>query len=150
MVIKPLALKRANELVDSLHRHHRPVVGHRFSLGVFDSGRFCGAAIVGRPVSASINQEDVAEVVRLVTDGTKNACSILYAASARVCREMGFDRIGTYILAEEPGVTLRASGWKYSHTTRGDTWDRPNQANRRRVEKHPTTPKQYWYKDLKI
>lgn len=27
----PLTLKEANELVAKLHRHHRPVVGHRFS-----------------------------------------------------------------------------------------------------------------------
>jgi hypothetical protein len=30
--IVPLTLKQANEMVADLHRHHKPVVGHRFSL----------------------------------------------------------------------------------------------------------------------
>ena len=29
----PLTLKQANELVANLHRHHKPEVGHRFSIG---------------------------------------------------------------------------------------------------------------------
>ena len=32
------------------HRHHKPVVGHRFSIGV-ENGEIRGACIVGRPVA---------------------------------------------------------------------------------------------------
>ncbi len=46
----PLTLAQANEMVAGWHRHHRPVVGHRYSLGVRDGdGTPHGAAIVGRP-----------------------------------------------------------------------------------------------------
>lgn len=33
MRVVPLTLKQANKLVAELHRHHKPCVGHRFSIG---------------------------------------------------------------------------------------------------------------------
>lgn len=47
----PLTLRQANAEVLAMHRHHKPVQGHRFSIGAMDGDRLCGAAIVGRPVS---------------------------------------------------------------------------------------------------
>ena len=114
LVLIPLTLAQANQLVLSLHRHHKPVVGHRFSLGLEQDGKLVGAVIVGRPKAKAYDQYRVAEVTRLVTDGTKNACSFLYAAAARVAREMGFDKIQTYILVSEPGTSLRAAGWSFN------------------------------------
>ena len=32
--VVPLTLAQANELIGRLHRHHKPVQGHRFSIGV--------------------------------------------------------------------------------------------------------------------
>ena len=32
-----IELSEANELVSKLHRHHKKVVGHRFSIGVYDN-----------------------------------------------------------------------------------------------------------------
>ena len=53
--MRPLTLKQANSLVESLHRHHKPVVGHRFSLSCEDAvGTVHGAAVVGRPVAREI------------------------------------------------------------------------------------------------
>jgi hypothetical protein len=127
------------------HRHHKPVVGHRFSLGVVDKqGTTHGAAIVGRPVSRETDQYQVAEVTRLVTDGTKNACSILYAGCARVAKEMGFAKIQTYILDTEPGTSLLASGWKFELTTSGGNWNHSWRKQRR--EDQPMCPKQRWAK----
>jgi hypothetical protein len=63
--IVPLTLKQANELVAMLHRHHKPAVGHRFSIGAQKDGKFCGAVIVGRPVARAVSQYEVAEVTRL-------------------------------------------------------------------------------------
>ena len=81
--IVPLELAEANALVKQWHRQHQPVVGHRFSIGAIDSdGLLIGAAIVGRPVARLAGPpRQVLEVVRLVTDGTPNACSMLYAAA---------------------------------------------------------------------
>jgi hypothetical protein len=145
MVVVPLTLKQANELVASLHRHHKPVVGHRFSLGVEDEdGELRGAAIVGRPVSRVLDAYRTAEVTRLVTDGTPNACSLLYGACARVAKEMGFSVIQTYILETEPGTSLRASGWQFVGSTTGGDWNHSKaNAGTRRTDQ-PMEPKQRW------
>nr|WP_216624795.1 XF1762 family protein [Paenibacillus foliorum] len=52
------------------------------------------------------------EVIRCCTDGTKNAASKLYAAAWHAARAMGYRRLVTYTLIEEPGTSLRAAGWK--------------------------------------
>lgn len=121
MRVVPLTLKQANGLISELHRHHKPVVGHRFSIGAESDGKLVAAVVVGRPVSREVDQYRVAEVTRLVTDGTRNACSLLYAAAARAAQAMGFDLIQTYILESEPGTSLKASGWLLVGTTRGGT-----------------------------
>ncbi len=110
MKIVPLTLKQANEFVANHHRHHKPVVGHRFSIGV-ESDALHGVAIVGRPVARNVDQYRVCEITRLATDGTPNACAKLYGAVRRIAKEMGFDRCITYTLSTEPGTSLKASGW---------------------------------------
>lgn len=146
--IIPLTLKQANDLVSRLHRHHKPVVGHRFSLGVLsgEGSGLVGAAIVGRPVARACSQYSIAEVTRLVTDGTPNCCSILYSACARVCREMGFEKIQTYILETEPGTSLKASGWEFKSTTSGGDWNHSWRKGRRTDQ--PMVAKQRWEKSL--
>ena len=108
--IVPLELKQLNALVATLHRHHKPVQGHRFSIGVEIEGKVVGGASVGRPTARMTDQSKVLEVTRLVTDGTKNACSCLYAAAARIGKELGYERIQTFILETEPGISLREIG----------------------------------------
>lgn len=147
-MIFPLSLKRANDLVLIMHRHHKPVQGYKFALGVRDNTHVCGAAIVGRPVSREINSDWVCEVSRLVTDGTKNACSFLYSACARVAREMGYKKIQTYILESEPGTSLLAAGWKQDGVTAGGDWNHSTLYNGKRRTDQPMCPKQRWVKFL--
>ena len=111
LTIKPISLKNANEYVITHHRHHDKVQGHKFSLSVWDGDRLCGVAIVGHPQSRMIDNDNILEVLRLCTDGTYNACSILYARCARIGKEMGYQKIITYILESELGTSLKASGW---------------------------------------
>ena len=33
MKVIPISLKQANDFVEKYHRHHNPVVGHKFSIG---------------------------------------------------------------------------------------------------------------------
>lgn len=144
--VVPLTLKEANELIARLHRHHKPVVGHRFSLGARSDDILVGAAVVGRPVARELPQYEIAEVTRLVTDGTPNACSFLYAACERVAREMGFRRIQTYILESEPGSSVKAVNWKFDGLTSGGNWNHSWRKGRR--EDQPMVAKQRWVKDL--
>lgn len=145
----PLTLRQANQLVTIWHRHHKADRGHRFSIGVTKNRDVVGAVIVGRPKSKELNPEEVAEVTRLVTDGTPHACLFLYAAAARACLAMGFLWIQTYILEEEPGTSVEAAGWKFSHLTKGGTWassQRYIAQGRRRDQ--PEGPKRCYQKSL--
>lgn len=133
LTIVPIELSEANALVKRWHRHHKEAQGHRFSIGVYDTKKqeLVGAAIVGRPVARLVNWRTTVEVVRLVSDGTKNACSILYAASARIAKELGYEKIQTYILDTETGVSLLASGW---HSRPGRRDDQPKNTKQRWVK----------------
>lgn len=108
----PLTLAKANDAIAKWHRHHKPVVGHRFSLGVVDeTGTLRGVLCAGRPVARMLDQDLILEVNRVATDGCPNACSALYGSARRAALAMGFDRVITYILDTEPGTSLRAAGW---------------------------------------
>jgi hypothetical protein len=133
-----IELDEANAFVTQFHRHHKPVVGHLFSLGAVLGDKIVGVAIVGRPVARMRDDGLTAEVTRLCTDGTRNACSFLYGASARAAFALGFKKIGTYILASEGSMTLKASGWRMVGEVRGRSWSTPS---RPRVDKHPTQDK---------
>jgi hypothetical protein len=138
MTIERIGLDEANEFVRQHHRHHKPVVGHLFSIGAALDGQIIGVAIIGRPVARERDDGVTAEITRLATDGTRNACSFLYGAAARASFALGFKRIGTYILASEPGVSLSAAGWRKIAEVRGRSWSCPS---RPRVDKHPTQAK---------
>ena len=133
LVLKHVELKDANEFIEAYHRHHKSVIGHRFSLGAYDGEKLCGVAIVGRPKAREIDYKKTVEVTRLCTDGTPNACSFLYAACRRCAKELGYERIITYILESENGTSLKAAGWNCSYVTKGGSWDTPS---RRRTGKY--------------
>ena len=121
--VRPLELRELNAFVEQHHRHHKKVQGHRFSIGAYnEAGDLVGACSVGRPVARKTDAKKVAEVTRLVTDGTKNACSILYAAASRACKAIGFERIQTFILETELGTSLIASGWVFDGVSAGGQW----------------------------
>lgn len=138
MQIVPCELDEANAFVRQYHRHHGPVVGHKFSVAVEKGGQVCGVAIVGRPVSRLLDDGWTLEVTRLASNGCKNACSALYAACWRAARSMGYRRMVTYILSSEQGTSVRSAGWKEVGRTSGGSWSR---GSRPRVDKHPTQAK---------
>lgn len=141
LTIVPITLAEANTYVEREHRHHKKVVGHRFSIGLAQGDKIVGVVIVGRPVARARDDGFTAEVTRLCTDGTPHACSKLYAAAWRAARAMGYRRIGTYILVDEPGTSLKAAGWKMIGSTPGRSWDVPS---RPRVDKHPLGQRTLW------
>jgi hypothetical protein len=146
MKIVPITLKKANEIVTQWHRHHKPSVGHKFSIALVEDEDYIGIAICGRPVARGSDDGLTLEVARLCTDGTPNACSKLYGACARVVKEMGYVKIQTYILQSEPGTSLKASGWIMEAVTAGGQWKRTDGIINRTDQ--PTEPKQRWVKFL--
>lgn len=146
MAIIPLTLKTANEYVAERHRHHKPSVGHKFSIGLSVDNELVGVAICGRPVARMSDNGLTLEVSRLCTNGTQNACSKLYGACARIAKEMGYKKIQTYVLESEPGTSLKASGWTLESITAGGYWKYTNGKPRRTDQ--PDEPKQRWVKFL--
>jgi hypothetical protein len=124
LCLQPLSLREAYAFVALHHRHHRPPQGAKFAIGLNDGDAVVAAAIVGRPVARALDDGWTAEVTRLCTNGTPHAASKLYAACWRACRAMGYRRLITYVLKEEPGISVRAAGWREVGQTRGDTWSR--------------------------
>lgn len=130
----PMSRDDANEFVRQHHRHRGRVPGHKFALGAgvpvlgsIEVGtvlRIVGVAIVGRPVSRHLDNGWTLEVLRLCTDGHRNAPSFLYGASWRAARALGWRRLITYTLATEPGTSPRAAGWREVGRTRAQTWER--------------------------
>ena len=121
--IVPLDLAHANTLVSQLHRHHDPVIGHRFSIGCVSGRQIVGVAICSRPVARRLDDGWTLEVTRVATDGTANACSKLYGASWRIARQMGFCRLVTYTLPEEGGASPRGSGFTLDGSSLGRAWN---------------------------
>ena len=138
LVIVTCSLEEANNFVALWHRHHKPVVGHKFSLSVVDDQDVRGVAIIGRPVSRHLDDGRTLEVTRVATDGCPNACSALYGAARRATFALGYQRLITYTLGTESGASLRGAGWKVIGEAGGGSWSRPS---RPRVDKAPLQTK---------
>lgn len=151
--IRPIILREANAYVAAYHRHNIPTNGHKWSLSCWDGDRLCGVAIAGQPVARNLDDGLTLEIRRVCTDGTYNACSMLYGACARAAKAMGYKRIVTYTLLSEPGTSLKASGWICEGQCGGGGWDRPSRPREEVQEtlfgeerKYSNDPKVRWTK----
>ena len=144
--LRPISLRDANEYVRKYHRHHKPVAGHKFSIGCEADGELVGVIIAGRPVSRYLDDGFTLEVTRLCTNGAKNACSFLYGAAARAAAAMGYKRIITYTLESENGASLRASGWICQGKAGGLRWTGKRQP---KEEQYPAQMKLRYEKQLR-
>ena len=147
ITIIPLSLRKANEMVSALHRHHAAIKMSRYCLGALDDANVLrGVAIVHSPASPWADRTRIVEVARLCTDGAPNVCSALYGACARVAKQMGYESIQTFILSTEPGTSLRASGWECVGASLRGQWDR----RRSKVVTHLFGEKQIFWGDTKV
>ena len=136
--IVPIKQSEAKAFIKQIHRHHKPPVGSIFQIACAKDNKIVGVIMVGRPVSRNLDNGWCLEVNRLATDGTKNACSILYSAAWRVAKNLGYKRLITYILEDENGASLRASNWLEIGARGGGSW---NVKSRPRVDEHPLQKK---------
>lgn len=139
--IIPIGLDEANAFIEKHHRHHQPVVGHKFSIGVVQNSKVVGVACIGRPVARFADDGLTLEVNRCCTDGTLNACSKLYASAWKAAKAMGYRKLITYTLPEEGGASLRGAGWVIAAKSKGGSW---SCQSRPRIDKHPLQKKLRW------
>ena len=121
---RPISLKQANEFVSNHHRHNKPVAGHKFSIGLFDDDKLIGVAICGRPVARMADDGLTLEILRVCTDGTRNANSMLYSRVKKIAQVIGYQKVLTYTLTEESGSSLRAVGVQKSGIVKPREWSR--------------------------
>lgn len=156
--IAPISIRDANAFVEEHHRHHGKKTGCRFAISCVSGGVLHGVAICSNPVARNADDGLTLEVSRCCTDGTRNACSILYSACARIARAMGFRKIQTYILESETGTSLKASGWINEGISGAPNWtDHASERTKQRAmyrqldfirndKKPPDEMKQRWAK----
>lgn len=126
MRLRPITLRKARAFIAAHHRHNVPPRGWRFGVGLEEDGELVGVAVGGRPVSPTLDDGLTLEVTRVCTLGQKNASTMLYGAVCRAAKALGYERIVTYTLDSESGISLRAAG--FTETNRSSDarhWGRP-------------------------
>ena len=127
LVIRPVSLKTAQQYVRDNHRHNKPPVGHKFSIGLYDGDKLVGTATAGRPVARALDDGFTLEVTRTCTDGTRNANSMLYGAIVRAATALGYRKCVTYTQHDESGASLRGAGWSPTKQLEARAgWDAPS------------------------
>ena len=119
----------------------------------------CGVAIVGNPSARKLCDGFTLEIHRCCTDGTRNACSILYGRCCAIAKLLGYKKVITYITAEEHGASLKASNFVLDAENVGGKENGWNMPSRPRIVKemtlfcelsasYPIGPKKRYVKNL--
>lgn len=143
LTIVPIKRAEAQAFIEKHHRHRGKVTGAIFQLACanVETEKIVGVTIVGRPVARHLDDGWTVEVNRCCTDGTRNACSMLYSAAWRAAKALGYTKIITYTLTTESGASLRGAGWKKIAETPGSPW---NNKQRPRIDTTPWQRKFRW------
>lgn len=143
--VEPITVKAAQKFCAEHHRHLPKVQGGLFAAAVVADGKVCGVAIAGHPARVWMGTGRLA-ILRVATDGTRNACSMLYSALCAAGKALGYREAWTYTLPDEPGTSLRAAGFEFQGVTAGEEHDRPS---RRRAPAVRPEPKKRWRRVLR-
>lgn len=144
--ITPIDFKSAKQFVSQYHRHNSAPQGHKFSIAVESGGVRIGVAMASIPRAIHQNDWETLEVIRCCVDERfRNACSKAYSAVIRVAKGMGYKRLLTYTLVDEPGSSLLAVGFKKDGIveSRGYGWNSPSRP-RKKPERYPEGDKIRW------
>lgn len=143
LFVRPISLNAAREWISKTHRHlRRPVTGWLFGVEILRDGERIGVACAGRPASRMLQDGTTCEITRVaVLEGERNACSFAYGALRRAAVALGYTRVVTYTMLNEPGSSLRAAGFVDDGEAGGGQADRPS---RRRAPVEQSGPKRRW------
>ncbi|NOY60448.1 MAG: hypothetical protein GXO75_16170 [Calditrichaeota bacterium] len=134
-------MKEANDFVRKYHRHNDSTQGGKFAISLWKDEKMIGVAIAGRPVARNLDDGFTVEILRVCTDGTKNANSKLYGTMRKICKLMGYKKIITYTLQEESGSSLLAVGAEIVAEVNPQEWN-----NNKRKRKSQSVYKQYKFR----
>ena len=130
----PCGWSDARAFCTSWHRHHpKPPPGHKFIVACAAGTELVGVGIVGRCTARGFDDHALAmdattlEITRTVTDGYRNANSMLNGAAARAAFALGYIRVVTYTQSDESGASLRAAGFTIvAERPARPGWDTPS------------------------
>ena len=122
--VRPVSLNAARAWIASTHRHlRRPITGWLFGVEILRDGVRVGVACAGRPVARNLQDGVTVEITRVaVVEGAPNACSFAYGALRKAAAALGYRRVVTYTLKDEPGSSLRAAGFNDMGDAGGGEW----------------------------
>jgi len=130
MKITPCFITDAKRFVAKHHRHNLAPVSGLFAVGLMDGGELVGVGIAGRTVARMLNDGFTIEITRCCTLGTANASSMIYGALCRAAKALGWKRAITYTREDEPGTSLKASGFTCVAKTAAAVWDTASRPRR--------------------
>ena len=126
--VRPVSRNAARSWIAECHRHlRRPVTGWLFGVEILRGNRRIGVACAARPSARSWQNGVTCEISRVaVVEGECNACSFAYGALRRAAKALGYQRVVTYTLKDEPGTSLKAAGFRCDGIAGGGEADRPS------------------------
>ncbi len=141
--VRPISLNAARVWIKQRHRHLRkPIKGWLFGVEILRDGKRIGVACAARPNARELQDGVTCEISRVaVLEGERNACSFAYGALRKAARALGYQKVVTYTLAEEPGSSLRAAGFVNVSAVKGREWSCPS---RPREQVELLADKQRW------
>jgi len=145
LTLRPCTITDAKAYCLEHHRHLPRVQGGLWAVACEDgNGTLRGVAIASRPLARVWADKRIVEITRCATDGSRNACSLLYGACARAARDLGYAGATTTILASEPGTSLRAAGWVCSGRCGGAQWNVPSRGRQLRLGVMAESKTRWW------
>jgi hypothetical protein len=139
------------DFVNEHHRQNDAPAGWKFGIGLRSGSELVAVMKAGRPVSKAYDHTKVVEITRVCVKNLFphalgwNACSMLYGYACREAAKRGYKRALTYTRLDEPGASLKASGFVQSGIAKGGSWD---SKSRRRANAPLPSKKRRWWRDL--
>lgn len=134
---RPYPVKLALKFNAETHRRQPRLQGAMWTVAAVSGGGIVGVAIVGHPQARMSCDGYSLEVLRVATDGTRNACSALYGACSRAALAMGALDLFTFIHSDESGHSLKAAGWIRIGESDGGEWGRPSRPRQLALDSRP-------------
>lgn len=125
VVIRPIPLRLAKAFVAENHSYLPPPVGCLFCIQAYDcdTKATIGVVIVGRPISAGMQDGITAEVTRLtLKDGYYGVGSSLLGRAWTACNALGYKRLISYVRSNRSGAVFTAANFAFVRHAFNSPW----------------------------
>jgi hypothetical protein len=124
--LKPITFKDACIFVNENHLHLKAPQGYKFAISAAIDDDIVCVIMIGRPLNRNLDDGSTLEILRLAGKFINNSSSFLVAAGLKVCKNLGYKRLITYIRADEKGHVYKMMGFAAAPKTIGRIWHKNN------------------------